>query len=85
MFVVVAAVRRCFTVAQVLIHYVQWNSRHDEWLAMDSPRLRVPLRTSGRHDSGGPGAGAGGSSVAGNGGGGPLGSGAGVITLGKIT
>ena len=40
---------------QVLIHYVQWNSRHDEWIACDSPRLRVPLRTSGRHDSGGGG------------------------------
>ena len=49
---------------QVLIHYVQWNSRHDEWIACDSPRLRVPLRTSGRHDSGGVGG-----NVAGGGGG----------------
>ena len=49
---------------QVLIHYVQWNSRHDEWIAFDSPRLRVPLRTSGRHDSGG---GGGGCNVAGGG------------------
>ena len=40
----------------VLVHYVQWNSRHDEWIAIDSPRLRVPLRSSSRHDSGGGGA-----------------------------
>ena len=37
---------------KILVHYVQWNSRHDEWIPVDSTRLRVPLRTSGRHESG---------------------------------
>ena len=37
---------------EVLVHYHNWNSRHDEWIAIDSPRLRVPQRTSSRHDSG---------------------------------
>ena len=34
------------------MHYHNWNSRHDEWIPIDSPRLRVPTRTSSRHDSG---------------------------------
>ena len=38
--------------AEVLVHYHNWNSRHDEWIPIDSPRLRVPPRTSSRHDSG---------------------------------
>ena len=36
----------------MLVHYHNWNSRHDEWIPIDSPRLRVPPRTSLRHDSG---------------------------------
>jgi len=35
---------------QVLVHYMQWNSRHDEWVASNSPRLR-PLRSSARLDT----------------------------------
>ena len=38
--------------SEVLVHYHNWNSRHDEWIPIDSPRLRVPHRTSNRHDSG---------------------------------
>ena len=38
--------------SEVLVHYHNWNSRHDEWIPIDSPRLRVPQRTSSRHDSG---------------------------------
>ena len=38
--------------SEVLVHYHNWNSRHDEWIPIDSPRLRVPPRTSSRHDSG---------------------------------
>ena len=37
--------------AEVLVHYHNWNSRHDEWIPIDSERLRVPTRTSSRHDS----------------------------------
>ena len=37
---------------QVLVHFMQWNSRRDEWLATNSPRLR-PLRSSARLDSNG--------------------------------
>ena len=36
----------------MLVHYHNWNSRHDEWIPIDSPRLRVPPRTSSRLDSG---------------------------------
>ena len=25
---------------QILVHYMHWNSRHDEWVAYNSPRLR---------------------------------------------
>ena len=38
--------------SEVLVHYHNWNSRHDEWIPIDSPRLRMPTRTSNRHDSG---------------------------------
>ena len=37
---------------EVLVHYHNWNSRHDEWIVIDSPRLRIATRTSARHDSG---------------------------------
>ena len=36
---------------QVLVHYMQWNSRHDEWVASNSPRLRPVVRSSARFDS----------------------------------
>lgn len=41
----------------VLVHYMQWNARHDEWIPSNSSRLR-PATTSGsgkssRHNSGG--------------------------------
>ena len=38
--------------SEVLVHYHNWNSRHDEWIPINSPRLRMPNRTSNRHDSG---------------------------------
>ena len=34
------------------MHYHNWNSRHDELIPIDSPRLIIPQRTSSRHDSG---------------------------------
>ena len=40
---------------KILVHYMQWNARHDEWIPSNSPRLR-PLPGSGkssRHNSGG--------------------------------
>jgi hypothetical protein len=37
---------------QILVHYMHWNSRHDEWVASNSPRLR-PVRSSSRLDSNG--------------------------------
>ena len=36
----------------ILVHYMHWNSRHDEWVASNSPRLR-PVRSSSRLDSNG--------------------------------
>ena len=40
---------------RVLVHYMQWNARHDEWIPSSSSRLR-PVSSSGkssRHNSGG--------------------------------
>jgi PHD finger protein 20 len=27
---------------EVLVHFDRWSSRYDEWIKMDSPRLRAP-------------------------------------------
>lgn len=42
----------------VLVHYMQWNARHDEWIPSNSPRLRPAVHCgssgkSSRHNSGG--------------------------------
>lgn len=41
----------------VLVHYMQWNARHDEWIPSNSSRLRPVHHTgsgkSSRHNSGG--------------------------------
>ena len=40
---------------RILVHYMQWNARHDEWIPVNSSRLR-PVTNSGRssrHNSGG--------------------------------
>ncbi len=40
----------------VLVHYMQWNARHDEWIPIGSPRLRPPTglvsAKGSRHNSG---------------------------------
>ncbi|GAB6020004.1 hypothetical protein CHUAL_002754 [Chamberlinius hualienensis] len=36
---------------EILIHFERWNSRFDEWVSMDSPRLRPITRTSTRKDA----------------------------------
>ena len=40
---------------KILVHYMQWNARHDEWIPSNSPRLRaMPMSgKSSRHNSGG--------------------------------
>ena len=41
---------------KVLVHYMQWNARHDEWIPSNSSRLRQETSGSGRssrHSSGG--------------------------------
>jgi len=38
---------------EVLVHFIGWNGRHDEWIKMDSPRLQ-PFNRSSRRLSGGP-------------------------------
>lgn len=35
---------------EVLIHFERWSSRFDEWVSMDSPRLRAITRTSARKE-----------------------------------
>lgn len=35
---------------EVLIHFERWSSRFDEWVSMDSPRLRAVTRTSARKE-----------------------------------
>jgi len=37
---------------EVLVHFIGWNQRHDEWIKMDSPRLQPFNRSSRRHSSG---------------------------------
>ncbi len=34
----------------VLIHFEGWNSRYDEWIRMESDRLRPATRHSGRKE-----------------------------------
>ena len=34
--------------SEVLVHFAGWNGRHDEWIAMDSPRLQAPPPTPRR-------------------------------------
>ena len=34
----------------VLIHFDGWNQRYDEWMSMNSDRLRPLARTSGRKE-----------------------------------
>ena len=36
----------------VLVHYMQWNARHDEWIPSNSPRLRPASGKNSRHNSG---------------------------------
>ncbi|KAG8238447.1 hypothetical protein J437_LFUL002904, partial [Ladona fulva] len=31
---------------EVLVHFEKWSSRFDEWISMDSPRLRPPVQSS---------------------------------------
>ena len=42
---------------KILVHYMQWNARHDEWIPSNSPRLRAAQSCnsgkSSRHNSGG--------------------------------
>ena len=40
---------------KILVHYMQWNARHDEWIPSNSPRLRAMPNSgkSSRHNSGG--------------------------------
>ena len=41
---------------RILVHYMQWNARHDEWIPSNSSRLRPVTSSSGRssrHNSGG--------------------------------
>lgn len=37
---------------EVLIHFERWNHRFDEWVSMNSPRLRAATRTSSRKEKG---------------------------------
>ena len=41
---------------RVLVHYMNWHSRHDEWIPSNSPRLRPASSTNSgknsRHNSG---------------------------------
>lgn len=30
--------------SEVLVHFIGWNERHDEWIKMDSPRLQQANR-----------------------------------------
>lgn len=40
------------TAKSVKIHFEGWNSRYDEWVAMDSSKLRPATRHSERKDKG---------------------------------
>jgi len=43
--------------SEVLVHFIGWNDRHDEWIKMDSPRLQPATRKTRRSGNGSEGGG----------------------------